>query len=161
METTTTSTPLIEQLFMKRNATLSIFIGFILIAEILDAMLTGLYGQYEWLESFASIAGVLIFLLMMITLVRLFRVSRNVSGSVFWFGNYQDEYLNHVNLKGYKYVFNIACFVLIAAFVLDDYSGAVATQYSIGELARVMAGVIFLSYGLPVWYLLRSDNADE
>lgn len=73
---------------------------------------------------------------------------------------FQDEYLNHINMKGYKYAFNFAFMSLNVILAVTVFSGDLLAVFSTKDFCQLALGLICISYSLPVLYMLK-DTEDE
>ncbi|WP_199609779.1 hypothetical protein [Flocculibacter collagenilyticus] len=76
----------------------------------------------------------------------------------FWYGQFSDEYLNFVNLQGYKYAFNIAISALLITWLTAILGFSLTFQINTLLMVHALLAIIFLSYSLRVLYLLRAED---
>lgn len=79
----------------------------------------------------------------------------NTAKKSFWTGVFEDEYVNQLNLKGYKWAFVTSCITLFPFMLFD-----VSRHYEITtkDFATIVMSALFFGYALPVLYGLRQDN---
>lgn len=73
----------------------------------------------------------------------------------FWTGEFEDEYINQINLIGYKWAFIASC-IALTPFMLFDISRHY--EISTKDFATLAMSMVFFGYALPVLYGLRQDN---
>ncbi|TQV71024.1 hypothetical protein FLL45_22110 [Aliikangiella marina] len=150
--------PHTEQDYLLSSAVLSLSIGFILTLNFWSWLLADVSTN----STITTIVQFAVFALFIVTLVYLSRTSRGAftfNRRAFWLGQFSDEFLNHINRKGYQYAFNVTCFVLIL-LMLSDFGGFAEAMagVSASTLAKSILGVMFISYALPVLFLLRAED---
>jgi hypothetical protein len=157
--------PIDEQNFLKRNALLSLSLGFFFSIDMMSILLTPTFKQYSWLELAATIVGTVLAITLVVMSFKTLFIARKISQDTFYCGNFQDEYLNHVNAKGYKYGFNFVALFLLSVYYISGFSHMWIDEVSLlintREFAKFTAGLVFISYAIPVLYMLNSDDADE
>jgi len=154
--------PMDEQSYLMRNALLGVILG----AWFLGESLHGYFEQYLQSHSMISLAvsilGGVIFISMMVILIKVMKSANKVQKKTFYYGNFEDEYLNYVNAKGYKYAFNFILIFFFVVYFLSGLDGTVASEValsiSIREFCQLTVGLIFISYALPVLYLLKGAD---
>mgnify|MGYP000439001105 CR=1 FL=1 len=80
----------------------------------------------------------------------------------FWTASFEDEYLNHLNLLGFKWAFHSVIFALspflfsnISSFISESFP---ANSISAKALATLVIGAMFICYALPVLYGLNKSD---
>ena len=77
----------------------------------------------------------------------------------FWYQYYDDEFLNHINVSGYKPALNILMLILFLELIASDINLVTSTTYTISEFSRFCIGVSAFCYGMGVFILLKgADN---
>ncbi|MBU2894104.1 hypothetical protein KO495_12350 [Colwellia sp. D2M02] len=151
--------PIDEQNFLKRNALLGLLVGTLFSGEVLYIFLEQILMCNSVIMGILRFSGLVIFILMIVALFKTLNSANRVKKDAFWYGNLQDEYLNYVNLKGYKYVFNFSSFILFLFYVLAGFEGTVISNallsLELRDFCKLIMSTIFFSYALPVLYLLR------
>ena len=124
MNTQTVSSATNEQVFLQRNALLSFVLGVIFTAELFEELFASAIANNYWLDMSLTGMAIVTFMTVIVLLVKTVKSVGGISKSAFWYGEFQDEYVNFLNLKGYKWAFNIklaACFcnsvLLLCGFV--------------------------------------------
>ena len=154
----TTSQPHNEQTFLKRNALLCTLLGMLLIFEALDIFANSNIAHGPLLDAFLIIGALALLVTLVVMLFKTLGTSYKISRQAYWFGNFQDEYINHINAMGYKYAFNTVCGALILCYGATRAEWLDTASSDIGLLCKMGLGIVFLSYSLPVLYLLRGDD---
>jgi len=153
METKELTTPQAEHLFLKRNALLvvilSLFYVFMAVYELLSSVDNLALRVGFWIVSLFIIVD-LIWIL-----IRVSSLASKVK-SAFWFGNYEDEFFNHLNHKAYKYSFNMAIIASFLLMMLSDNS--FTTPWLDENTALIIFSTLCLSYGVPLLFWLRKGN---
>jgi hypothetical protein len=145
--------PQAEHLFLKRNALLLVILGGFYLFQ----------AGYEWLSTFDNVAfrfgfafvSLIIVLDLIWILSRVFRLASKVK-SAFWFGNFKDEYFNHLNHKAYKYACNIAGITAFLLMMISD--SAFSTPWLLENTALITLSTLFVGYGVPVLFWLRGHD---
>jgi|GEM_PF-2783170 len=159
MTHTKIATPATEQKYLQSNAILSVALGIYFTA-----------GIWEWflgdLAQGPVISGIVTFGALAVLIVALVYLSKASNGALsfnkkaFWLGRYEDEFLSHINHKGYQYAFNITAALLLVAIFLDPWVALfeLTVSYTPQALAKFLIGALFLSYAIPVLCMLRGED---
>jgi hypothetical protein len=77
----------------------------------------------------------------------------------YWFATFEDEYLNHLTMKGYKWAFMSISALLFILMIFGE-GGFIGTQQSApaAAVAMLLTGTLALAYGVPITYELRTDK---
>ena len=161
MTNKTESTTISEHHFLKGNALLSLAIGLMFIAEMIEILFEPFINEHAWLDVSLTVFAFIVAIIVLIQIVKTLSVAGGLSKSTFWFGDFNDEYFNHLNLKGYKWAFNILCFILLFLYIFDDLTIIYFDSVTITDFAKFMIGFLFISYSLPVLYLLHKEDSNE
>lgn len=92
-------------------------------------------------------------------LVKVSKSARLLSRSSYWFGYLEDEFLEHINNKGYKYGFiTLLTFTVFITFCFDgflsDFEGL-----TVSIMSSLCASIGCFAYGITVLsYLKASDD---
>lgn len=153
------NSPIAEQQHLETNAWLCILLGIVFALQSAQDVINSLLANL----SYASIAFDMIFVLLLITLVVLTVktavFSKNMHWRSVWHQYYEDEFLNHINLSGYKWAFNVTLLFLFASFLAFDSKLVASELYNIGHFTQLSIGVAGLCYGLRIFTLVKgSDN---
>lgn len=157
-EQTIKNSPQIEQMYLSRNSWLTIILGTLLVFDLLILSTKGInlggYPLSNILEGFAFLN--LIFLVVM--LVKTIKYASLLSSSSFIFGYLEDEFLEHINNKGYKYgFFSLLIFSSFIAFGFDAFlSGFEGLTVKI--IASSCASVGCFTYGITILYYLKASD---
>ncbi len=156
--------PIDEQNYLKGNALLSLVLGVLFSFSFFYMLFEESISTSPVLEGGLLFVGSIIFIAAMVICFKTVNSANRVKKDTFYCGNFQDEYLNHVNLKGYKYVFNFVSFYFITIFICTGPTSSEAIDFlpliSIRDFCMLTMGLVFISYALPVLYLLK-DAEDE
>jgi len=154
--------PIDEQNYLKRNALLCLVLGVLFSFSFFYILFEQDISSMPILENSLLFVGAVIFISMMVICFKTINSANRVKKDTFYCGNFQDEYLNHVNLKGYKYVFNFVCFYFITIFICTGPTISEAIDFlpliSIRDFCLLTMGLIFISYALPVLYMLKGGD---
>lgn len=155
MKTVNETTPLSESLFLKRNAILSTAIGMSIIS-----MIAAKYSKYAFNDmggiafSIGFMVGLcIVFLIVM--LIKTMKVIPKAKGA-WMYGNYQDEYFNHINHRAYKYAFNLTASV-VAIFYLMELT-ITLPSWLVMQFSALVLISLFLTYGISILVWLRQEN---
>jgi hypothetical protein len=147
-------TPEMELLFIKRNALVCILMGLLFGGETIEKYLSSWYtSQMNWIELTSGIFIVTITVLAIVFVVRSLLVLPNWK-YFFWNGNCDDEYLNHLNHRAYKYAANTMLSISALLFILSPEIISLSTHF----VAGIILSFGFLAYGIPLLFWLREDN---
>jgi hypothetical protein len=77
----------------------------------------------------------------------------------YWLSTFEDEYLNHLNMKGYKCAFMSINTLLLILIVFGE-GGFAGTQQAapVAGVAMFLLGILMLAYSLPIAHELRTEN---
>ncbi len=152
------ATPINEQIFLKKNALLSILVGLIFLLEPVWLILTPLISEHSQLEIISSIIRLTLVLTMLIVFVKTSASVRKAGKNAFWYSNFNDEYLNYVNNKAFKYSFYItAGFIGFYAY-LGKHFITLFNDMPVSDFALFILGLSFIGYGLPIIVNLRGED---
>ena len=144
------SIPINEQIYLKRNALVCIVLGALFIAD-------SIYNHFnssmelEYLTFTLFITSIIFIFLFLLSLIK-------IGKSVFLLGNFEDEYLNHIHNTGYKYAFSLISIFLVVVAVTSNIFPKLTENLLVREFSKFSAGLMFISYSLPILYLLRGDD---
>jgi hypothetical protein len=151
--------PIDEQNFLKRNALLCLLLGLFFSSDLIYTVFQQQISAVPLLKYSLMLFGFFIFIAMLVMLVRTMDSANKITKETFYYGNFQDEYLNYINAKGYKYAFNFALFYLLSTYYITSVWGNdLASIINISELSKFSAGIVFISYALPVLYMLNGTD---
>jgi len=144
------STPINEQLFLKRNALVCIVLGIFFLTDFI----------YNYFNSSIEIEFLnFILFIVSIGFIVMFLMSANKIGkNVFLFGNFKDEYLNHIHNTGYKYSFSFISLFLVVLTITSSLFPKLFSTLPVHEFSKLSAGLMFISYSLPILFLLRGED---
>lgn len=145
------STPINEQFYLKRKALLCSVLGVFFIADFIYSCFIKSSVELEWLTFILFVA---VIILMAIFLKSMSKIGR----SVFWIGNFKDEYLNHIHNKGYQYSLSLVGLFLIAVTITSSIFPMPFATLPLHEFSKFTAGLMFVSYGFPILLLMRGDD---
>jgi hypothetical protein len=81
------------------------------------------------------------------------------SSKGYWSSLFQDEYLNYLNMKGYKWAFmTISGLLFILYFGGEKLSSGLLQEISIKNLAMFQIGVVWIAYSTPILFELRKEE---
>jgi uncharacterized membrane protein len=108
--------PADEQNYLKNHALLCLSLATFLIVNFVYLLFAEQVSGKSILDGSVIYLACLIigFITLMVMTFKTAIATTKIKKSTYYYGNFQDEYLNHVNAKGYKYVFIFMCFYLIA-----------------------------------------------
>lgn len=158
MNTKIISTAINEQVFLKRNSLLGVFAGLMFISSPLYKLLEHFITRYDWLYITLALLGAILGISIIITFLKIIKSMENVDRYTIWYNNFNDEYFNHINNKGYKYSFNASCTFLVFISVFGHHFQDVLVNLSFSDFAEFTLGLSFISYSLPVLFLLRGED---
>jgi hypothetical protein len=155
--------PIDEQNFLKRNALGSLFAGFYFFGGFFYSIMQPYIennGVSLWPFALVAIA---IIIVLFTSLIKTLSSGRKVSNDTLYCGNFQDEYLNYINAKGYKYAANFTGLSLFFVYVLitpfeETFLGTAVLSITIREFLDLTIGVLIFSYALPVLYMLKGAD---
>ena len=149
------TTPHFEHLFLKRNALFSISIAMIVVGLIASEYSKNVYNDSGWI-AFSIGCGVGISLVFLfVALIRIIKIIPKAKNA-WMYGNYQDEYFNHLNHRAYKYAFNTT--VVVAAFLSFGYASSIMPSWLADHDGALILMTLLLSFGIPILVWLRGDN---
>lgn len=154
MTTNTTSITVNEEDYLYRNGLIGIFAGIMFLINSLDLVLQPLFETHGWLYVLFGILNVAIVIMLIRTLIKISTCGRIISKQAFWFGQFEDEYFNHINSQGYKYTFHIILTYLVLFAIIGEYFESI-TLNSFCEFGLALS---FLTYGVTILYLLVGKN---
>ncbi len=144
------SSPVNEQVYLKRNALVCFVLGILFIADALYNNFTSSVGL-KYLTFMFFIAALIFIVMFLLSLIKMTK-------SAWLFGNFEDEYLNHIHNTGYKYAFSFMSFFLVVVSVTVNLFPYLIEGMLVREFSKFSAGLMFMSYSLPIIYLLRGDD---
>ncbi len=150
--------PADEQNYLKRNALLNLILGFFFIGGtsyhyISDFILSSsLFMALSGLLALSTLIG------MIVLLTKTISSSKKIQKKMFYYGSFNDEYLNYVNGKGYKYVFNFITFYFLVVWLGTGISESLLGALTIRQFCELTIGLVFISYAVPVLYLLKGAD---
>jgi hypothetical protein len=151
--------PIDEQNYLQKHASLCLFFGVLSSFNFIYILFSEQIRSVPFLHESLLFIGALGFITMMVITFKTAIATKKVKKNTYYYGNFQDEYLNHVNAKGYKYVFNFMCFYLITIWLITSVTSTlendVLSFISISNFSMFTMGLVFLSYALPVLYMLK------
>jgi hypothetical protein len=154
--------PMDEQSYLMRNALLSVILGTSFVGESIYSHFEQYLQSHSLINAGVSIIGGGIFIGMIVMLIKTLNSANKVLKKTFYYGNFEDEYLNYINAKGYKYACNFILFFCFVIYILSDFNGTVASELMLStstrEFCQLTVGLIFISYALPVLYLLKGAD---
>ncbi len=156
--------PIDEQNYLKNHALLCLSWATFIIFNFVYFIFAEQVSGESILDGSGVYLGFLIvgFITLMVMTFKTAIATTKVKKSTYYYGNFQDEYLNHVNAKGYKYVFNFMCFYLIALWLVTSGMEITANELfssiSLSEFIMVTFGLMFISYAVPVLYMLKGGD---
>jgi len=146
--------PIHEQNYLKDNALIKLLFGGVF---TIDGIVT-FFELATWASLVLAYAA---FAMLIGALFYVFKVFTNkVRKETSKYDNFQDEYLNHINMKGYKYAFNSAFMSLNVILAVTVFSGDLLAVFSPKDFCQLVLGLVCISYSLPVLYMLK-DTEDE
>ncbi|MBN7821716.1 hypothetical protein [Bowmanella yangjiangensis] len=134
-----------EQQYLKRNAVCSLVMAVVLVVICLDKWFNVAFAN--WLYA-ATVLAALVCMLVTI---------RDCVGSVkaaFWYGEFQDEFANHLHQRGCKNAFLIISIALGATFGATTDGKQISGQ----GISAALGAVLLIAYALPVLKGLRAEN---
>jgi hypothetical protein len=149
------STPHFEHLFLKRNGLLSIALSLICICMMAVVHSENTYNDTGWIAFAIGFCTSLCLVFLLFVLIRIMSVIPKAKNA-WMYGNYQDEYFNHLNHRAYKYAFNIS--VVVAAILGFGELSLLIPTWLIEHSASLIVITLFISYGVPILFWLREDN---
>ena len=156
--------PIDEQNFLKRNALLCLILAGYFIFDIFYTQLGEVLIDYPLLKNSLLFIGAVLFISMVVILFKTCKSANRVAKNTSYFGNFHDEYLNFMNIKGYKYAFNFTSVYFLIVYILADFDGTwisgITTVISIQDFCKLSMGFIFISYALPVLYMLKGADGE-
>jgi hypothetical protein len=153
------NTPQSEPLFLSRNGWLSISVVTLLMFKPLISFSEGIklmgFSLSNLIDSFALIN----FIFLIVMLVKVFKSARLLSGSSYWFGYLEDEFLEHINNKGYKYGF--ITLIIFTSFITFGYDAFLSDfeGLTVSIIGSFCVSIGCFTYGITVLsYLKASDD---
>ncbi|NQZ20593.1 MAG: hypothetical protein HRT53_00930 [Colwellia sp.] len=150
-----------EHLYLKSNALFSFALGFVFTFDVIDQAFSSIIENNHWVDILLTGMGVIVLLVLVVQLVKTLHAMEGLSKAAFWYGDFQDEYVNFINLKGYKWAFTMAISVLLIFCIFDDLADVAFSSISISDFSEFIVGLIFIAYSLPVIYSLYKDSENE
>jgi hypothetical protein len=150
-----------EYLFLKNNALLGFSLGVWFTSDVIGQVLSSFIGNNRWVDVSLMGVGIVVTLLFVVQLVKTINTMGGLSKAAFWYNDFQDEYINYINLKGYKWAFNIGLGVLFVFHIFDDHTNVTFNSISISDFSLFIVGVVSIAYSLPVAYWLCKESDDE
>lgn len=144
------STPINEQIYLKRNALVCIVLGVLFVADSICNHFK-LSVELEYFTFILLVASIIFIFLFILSLIK-------VGKSIFLFGNFEDEYFSHIHNTGYKYAFSLISIFLVVVAVTSNIFPWLTEGLLVREFSKFCAGLMFIGYSLPILYLLRGDD---
>lgn len=141
-----------ELKYIKKNAYLSLALAICFFLKGVGSVVTFEIHALNLIGGFAILATTIV---MLYFLVSSLSNLPNTAKKSFWTGVFEDEYVNQLNLKGYKWAFVTSCITLFPFMLFD-----VSRHYEITtkDFATIVMSALFFGYSLPVLHGLRQDN---
>ncbi|UUO21835.1 hypothetical protein FGD67_00460 [Colwellia sp. M166] len=158
MNTQIISTAINEQIFLKRNSLLGIFVGLMFISSPLYKLLEPFITLYDWLYITLGLLSIVLGISIVFTLFKTIKSMGNMDRYTIWYSHFNDEYFNHINNKGFKYSFNTSCAFLVFFSVFGHHFQSFLVNLSFSDFAEFTLGLSFISYSLPILLLLRGED---
>jgi hypothetical protein len=145
------STVVKEEKDLYNNAITSLLVAAMFIFDYLDKFQEPLIKMYTLIYVLYGIAFIAIFILLIRNLIK---AATRMSKKNFWVDNYEDEYFNYINNKGYKYL----CCTLLIYLTIFSIFGKNFESIPIDSFCKFGAALGFFTYGLTVILLLKSKD---
>ncbi|MFY8299790.1 hypothetical protein AAEU28_13570 [Pseudoalteromonas sp. SS15] len=160
MEKVTVSNSERELQYITWHAYLALVMGLLFFSASLESFL-----DFQASKSLTFVYGIAKFGLSVYFIYFMYKVITTMSSIKrrnFWTASFEDEYLNHLNLLGFKWSFHSVIFALspflfsnISSFISESFP---ADSISAKTLATLVIGVMFICYALPVLYGLNKSD---
>jgi hypothetical protein len=154
--------PIDEQNYLKRNALGGLLVGGLWSSEIITNFITLTLESSPVSFVFFGVVSFALLIALIFSFFKALSSANKVTKDTIWCGNFQDEYLNHVNLKGYKYAFNSVLFILLLVYALVGFEGTAIgdalLSIELQDFCKLIMSTIFFSYGFVVLYLLKGAD---
>lgn len=144
-----------EHEYLKYNGLASIAIGFVLFFSVAYSALSTQMGVHQSVKAGLMGAGVISVISIFYLLIKGNKFNHMLRFKSVWLANYGDEFLNHVNLVGYKLAFWLMLFLLGAGYLgVFDFLALSTKNFS-----TLIMSIALIAYGLTIVIKLR--DADE
>ncbi|GAA0340878.1 hypothetical protein GCM10009092_01710 [Bowmanella denitrificans] len=134
-----------EQQYLKRNAICSLVMAAVLVIVCLDKWFDIAFAN--WLYAATVLAALVC---MLVTIRDCFG---NIKTAV-WYGEFQDEFANHLHQRACKHAFLMISIALGATFGATSGDKLVSGQ----GISAALGAVLLIAYALPVLKGLRAEN---
>jgi hypothetical protein len=138
----------LEHKFLHSKAMTSLFLASsIFFGSIYErSLITEFPESVDWI-----IIGLMLvsYFCLLILLVKDFILANRMSYKALWSGAFDDEYLEHINRKGYKYGY-VTSVSLLAVFYIFDSEISLASWISFRELLPLILFTAMGSYGAAI-----------
>ncbi len=148
-----------ELRFLKSSALLSAVLGTLFIVDSVPLMLFQYQELPNVLRSTVHVMQILFILGLVYLLIKNISAINGVPSRTTWLSQFDDEFLNHTNMKGYQYAFNLA----IAALFIGTLGGEIWVDYTdhipIHVFSEFVLGIAMAGYSIPVLRALLGEKS--
>jgi len=114
--------------------------------------------RYDWLYITLILLSIILGVFIVFTFFKIMNSIESLDRYTVWYNCFNDEYFNYINHKGYKYSFNTSCFFLMFFSIFGHHFQSFLVTLSLSDFAEFTLGLSFISYSLPVLFLLRGED---
>ncbi|RHW76272.1 hypothetical protein [Colwellia sp. RSH04] len=150
--------PVNEETFLKRNAFLSLILGIYFTYGWVYIAIEPNFIIYAWLKPLCVVIGAIVMTFLIGSFFKALKSMEGINKTTVFYGNFEDEYLNFVASQGVRYAFSFVWIYLMVIYLAYPYFEDFFSGISIQLFAKYSMGLIFISYALPVLYLLQRSN---
>ncbi len=144
-----------EQKYLKRNAMGSLCLGGYFLLNAISSISHGEGASYF------NLFTIPLFLLScsgLYFIISAASIGPKVNSKKFWSSAFGDEYLNHLNLRGFKWAFVVTGTIFIIIMALSVFELSTLQSVSIRYFSELVLGVMFVAYSTPIVYELFGEQ---
>ena len=144
--------------FLNNSAMLSLVLGIFFLMQCAEEILIERADAATFMIIIFNGMTLLFLVILCVMLYKIVSMDKKVTNEHKWFGNYEDEFLNYTNLKGYKYAFNTTIAFLAIGMLAGGVWTEEAAQLELWLYCKIVAAMSFISYALPIIKDLHSES---
>ena len=147
-----------ELQYLKGSGFLALAIGLFFLTDAVRIVYFQYNNHSEIINLILNVIEGLFLLFMVVVLFKNLGAFTNVASKTAWYGKFDDEYLNHTNMKGYQYAFNLAIITLFIGMFAGDIWPDETSVVSLHIFCKTVFAISLLGYSFPVLKSLYDET---
>ena len=148
-----------ETRYLRSAGLLSFALGLLFLVSTLPEMLSLKEGWSAYVKTGFGVVEVFLFFVMMFYLIKNITTARAISNGAFWLGQFDDEFLTHTNMRGFKDAFHVLFLVLLTGMLVNGVFPAWTESQNISVFSKFVTASGLLGYSVPVLKTLYSEDS--